>query len=192
MIFAHPQLSQQDFSRFVLDFLVFGNAFLEKRRSATGRVMKLETSPAKYTRRGVVERDYWWVPSFVQPHPFENGSVFHLMEPDINQEIYGMPEYLSAHNSAWLNESATLYRRKYYQNGAHAGYIMYVTDAAQSSTHVEAMRDAMRNSKGFGNFKNLFSTHPAENRTGLRLSRSARWQPKTTFLISKRSAKATC
>ncbi|HAN1999347.1 TPA: Presumed portal vertex protein, partial [Escherichia coli] len=26
----HPWLSQQDFSRFVLDFLVFGNAFLEK------------------------------------------------------------------------------------------------------------------------------------------------------------------
>jgi len=142
LIFAHPQLSQQDFSRFVLDFLVFGNAFLEKCMSATGRVMKLETSPAKYTRRGVVEGDYWWVPSFIQPHPFENGSVFHLMEPDINQEIYGMPEYLSALNSAWLNESATLYRRKYYQNGAHAGYIMYVTDAAQSSTDVEAMRDA--------------------------------------------------
>lgn len=165
----HPLLSQQDFSRFVLDFLVFGNAFLEKRMSATGRVMKLETSPAKYTRRGVVEGDYWWVPSFIQPHPFENGSVFHLMEPDINQEIYGMPEYLSALNSAWLNESATLYRRKYYQNGAHAGYIMYVTDAAQSSTDVEAMRDAMRNSKGLGNFKNLFFYAPSGKSDGIKI-----------------------
>uniref|UniRef100_UPI002FDD8B77 phage portal protein n=1 Tax=Atlantibacter hermannii TaxID=565 RepID=UPI002FDD8B77 len=139
------------------------------RRSATGRVMKLETSPAKYTRRGVVEGDYWWVPSFIQPHPFENGSVFHLMEPDINQEIYGMPEYLSALNSAWLNESATLYRRKYYQNGAHAGYIMYVTDAAQSSTDVEAMRDAMRNSKGLGNFKNLFFYAPSGKPDGIKI-----------------------
>ena len=58
----HPLLSQQDFSRFVLDFLVFGNAFLEKRMSTTGRVMKLETSPAKYTRRGVEDGAYWWVP----------------------------------------------------------------------------------------------------------------------------------
>lgn len=41
-----------------------------------------------------------------------------------------MQEHLSALNSAWLNESATLFRRKYDQNGAHAGYIMYVTDAA--------------------------------------------------------------
>ncbi len=46
----HPWLSQQDFSRFVLDFLVFGNAFLEKRYSTTGKVIRLETSPAKYTR----------------------------------------------------------------------------------------------------------------------------------------------
>ena len=60
--------------------------------------------------------------SLTQPHKFAPGSVFHLLEPDINQELYGMPEYLSALNSAWLNESATLFRRKYYQNGAHAGY----------------------------------------------------------------------
>lgn len=165
----HPLLSQQDFSRFVLDFLVFGNAFLEKRHSATGRVLKLEASPAKYTRRGVEEDTYWYVPTFTTPHRFETGSVFHLLEPDINQELYGMPEYLSALNSAWLNESATLFRRKYYQNGAHAGYIMYVTDAAQSSTDVEALREAMRSSKGLGNFKNLFFYAPNGKADGIKI-----------------------
>ena len=88
----HPLLSQQDFSRFALDFLVFGNAFLELRKSVTGRPLKLEASPAKYTRRGIEEDVYWWVPSFDQPHPFAPGSVFHLLEPDINQELYGKPE----------------------------------------------------------------------------------------------------
>ncbi|MEB7268164.1 Presumed portal vertex protein, partial [Escherichia coli] len=78
----HPWLSQQDFSRFVLDFLVFGNAFLEKRYSPTGKVIRLETSPAKYTRRGVEEDVYWWVPSFNEPTAFAPGSVFHLLEPD--------------------------------------------------------------------------------------------------------------
>lgn len=96
----HPWLSLQDFSRFVLDFLVFGNAFLEKRYSTTGKVIRLETSPAKYTRRGVEEDIYWWVPSFSEPTAFAPGSVFHLLEPDINQELYGLPEYLSALNSA--------------------------------------------------------------------------------------------
>lgn len=165
----HPMLSQQDFSRFVLDFLVFGNAFFEKRMSETGRVLKLEASPAKYTRRGVELDTYWYVPTFSNPHQFMSGSVFHLLEPDINQELYGMPEYLSALNSAWLNESATLFRRKYYQNGAHAGYIMYVTDAAQSSTDVEELRQAMRSSKGLGNFKNLFFYAPNGKADGIKI-----------------------
>ena len=51
------------------------------------------------------------------------------MEPDINQEIYGLPGYLSAIPSAFAQRSATLFRRKYYINGSHAGFIMYMTDA---------------------------------------------------------------
>jgi capsid portal protein len=48
---------------------------------------------------------YWWVPSYNQERQLD--SVIHLMEHDINQEVYGLPEYLAALNSAWLNESAT-------------------------------------------------------------------------------------
>lgn len=95
-----------------------------------------------------------------EPHQFAPNSVFHLIEPDINQELYGLPEYLSALNSAWLNEAATLFRRKYYQNGAHAGYILYMTDAAQSTSAVDRMRQAMRDTKGLGNFRNLFMYAP--------------------------------
>lgn len=51
-----------------------------------------------------------------QEHWFDPDSVFHLREPDPNQEIYGVPEYLSAMQSAWLNENATLFRRRYYKN----------------------------------------------------------------------------
>ncbi|MCX2865996.1 phage portal protein [Kluyvera cryocrescens] len=165
----HPLLSRQDFTRFALDYLVFGNAFIEERRGLTGKPLKLETSPAKYTRRGIKDDVYWYIQSYTQPHQFKAGSVFHLLEPDINQELYGMPEYLSALNSAWLNESATLFRRKYYQNGAHAGYIMYVTDAAQNSTDVEALRKAMRDSKGLGNFKNLFFYAPHGKPDGIKI-----------------------
>lgn len=156
----HPMLSQQQFSRYALDYIVFGNAFIEKRLSVTGQLLKLETSPAKYTRRGVEEDVYWFVENYISPHAFGQGDVFHLQEPDINQELYGLPEYLSALNSAWLNESATLYRRKYFLNGAHAGYVMYVTDPAQNSQDVTALRDMMTKSKGSGNFKNIFYHAP--------------------------------
>ena len=67
---------------------------------------------------------------------------FPLIEPDVNQELYGLPEYLSALNSAWLNEAATLFRRKYYQNGAHAVYFLYMIDPAQSSD-IERMRQGL-------------------------------------------------
>lgn len=87
-------MSQQEFSKFALDYLVFGNAFAELRRNG------LETTLAKFTRRGVNEGVYWFVNDWKEPHGFSAGSVFHLLEPDINQELYGLPEYLSALNSA--------------------------------------------------------------------------------------------
>ncbi len=135
----HPLLSQQAFSRFVQDYLVFGNAYLEKRTNRLGGVLALEPALAKFTRRGTDLDTYWFVQYGMntQPYEFTKGSVFHLMEPDLNQEVYGLPEYLSAIPSTLLNESATLFRRKYYLNGSHAGFIMYMTDAAQNQEDVK-------------------------------------------------------
>ncbi|MFV8808559.1 phage portal protein, partial [Yersinia enterocolitica] len=104
----HAMLSQQAFSRYALDYLVFGNAFLEVRRNQLGAPLRLDPSPAKYTRRGLEKDCYWFVQNWKDEHLFAAGSVFHLIEPDINQELYGLPEYLSGLNSAWLNEAATL------------------------------------------------------------------------------------
>ncbi|XYK67817.1 phage portal protein [Serratia nematodiphila] len=165
----HRLLSQQEFSRYALDYLVFGNAFLEVRKNQLGEPLRLQCSPAKYTRRGVEPETYWFVQDWKEPHQFAPRSVFHLIEPDINQELYGLPEYLSALNSAWLNEAATLFRRKYYQNGAHAGYILYMTDAAQSTSDVDRMRQAMRDTKGLGNFRNLFMYAPNGKPDGIKI-----------------------
>ncbi|RTF38324.1 phage portal protein, partial [Serratia marcescens] len=165
----HRLLSQQEFSRYVLDYLVFGNAYLEERQNRLGAPLQLKSSPAKYTRRGVERGAYWFVQDWKEAHRFKTGSVFHLIEPDINQELYGLPEYLSALNSAWLNEAATLFRRKYYQNGAHAGYILYVTDASQSTSDVDRMRKAMADTKGLGNFRNLFMYAPNGKPDGIKI-----------------------
>ena len=87
-----------------------------------------------------------------RPLQFDKGHVFHLMEPDVNQELYGVPQYLSALQSAWLNEAATLFRRKYYKNGSHAGFVFYMMDAAANTQDVDNLRQAMRDSKGPGNY----------------------------------------
>jgi PBSX family phage portal protein len=167
----HRLLSQQAFSRFVQDYLVFGNAYLELRTNRLGGPMELKPSLAKYTRRGVDLDTYWFVQygMGVDPYQFDTASVFHLLEPDINQEIYGLPEYLSALNSAWLNESATLFRRKYYQNGSHAGFIMYMSDAAASQTDVDNIRNAMKGARGPGNFRNLFMYSPNGKKDGIQI-----------------------
>lgn len=122
----HPLLSQQAFTRFAMDYLVFANTYLDKRTSRLGNTVKPESALAKFTRRGLDLVTYWYAHYDIKAEPYEfaKGSVFHLMEPDINQEIYGVPGYLSAIPSALLNESATLFRRKYYINGSHAGFII--------------------------------------------------------------------
>lgn len=89
----HRLLSQQAFARFVQDYLVFGNAYLEKRTNRLGGVLSLEPSLAKYTRRGIDLDTYWFVQygMTTQPYEFTKGSIFHLMEPDINQKSTGFP-----------------------------------------------------------------------------------------------------
>ncbi len=101
-----------------------------------------------------------------QSYVFISSSIFHLIDPDLNQKIYGLPEYLSAIPSALLNESATLFRRKYYINGRHAGFIMYMTYAAQNKENVNNIHQAMKTAKGPGNFRNLFIYSPNSKKGG--------------------------
>lgn len=165
----HRLLTREAFGKWALDFLTFGNAYLERQDSMTRRAMSLNPLLAKYMRRGAELDEYWQVHGWKQEHQFDAGSVFHLAEPDINQEIYGLPEYLGTLQSAWLNESATLFRRKYYNNGSHAGFILYMTDAGQNEGDIDALQDAMKGAKGPGNFRNLFIYAPGGKKDGLQL-----------------------
>ena len=149
-------LSRDAFKRMALDFLKFGNSYLEDRPSCSSMPLKYEHALAKYMLRGVELDTYFFVNAYQTVHHFDKGRMFHLMEPDVNQELYGVPQYLSALQSAWLNEAATLFRRKYYKNGSHAGFVFCMTDAAANTQDVENLRQAMRDSKGPGNFRNLF------------------------------------
>jgi PBSX family phage portal protein len=105
-----------------------------------------------------------------------------LMEHDLNQEIYGVPEYISGLQSAFLNENATLFRRRYYLNGSHAGFIMYVSDPAQSEADIEAMRKALKDSKGPGNFRNLFMYSPNGKKDGIQIIPISEVAAKDEFL----------
>jgi capsid portal protein len=141
-----PQLSRRAFAGMVQDYLVLGNAYVQEVRNRLGQLLRLDHALAKFTRRGLEPGEFWWVPGFRNEVAFEPGTVHQIMAPDINQEIYGLPEYLSALQSALLNENATLFRRRYFENGSHAGYILYATGAFADGD-VDAMREALKRSK---------------------------------------------
>ncbi|WP_434673731.1 phage portal protein [Pseudomonas sp. R1-15] len=165
----HKLLSRQTFEQFALDFLWCGNGYLEKRENMLRGALGLQPALGKYMRRGADLETYYQVRGWRDEHEFKRGTVYHQREADINQEIYGLPEWLPALQSALLNESATLFRRKYYNNGSHAGFIMYMTDAAQNEGDVDALRTALKSAKGPGNFRNLFMYAPNGKKDGIQL-----------------------
>lgn len=182
-------LSRSDFTRLALDLLVFGNMYGEQVRSRLGTLMKVEPALARYVRSGLNPDEYWWVHSTGEEKQFDQGSIVHIMEPDINQEIYGVPDYLGALQSVQLNESATLFRRKYYTNGSHAGFILYMTDAAQKQEEVDNLRKALKESKGPGNFKNLFMYAPSGKKDGIQIIPVSEVAAKDEFFNIKRASR---
>ena len=154
-----PLMSRSTFGRLVQGYLVFGNAYAEVRRTVLGGALRIGHSIARYTRPGIKPGQFWWVPGNVDATEFAADSVTAIMRPDVNQELYGVPEYLSALQSALLNEAATLFRRRYYLNGSHAGYILYATGDIDADD-VEKLKEALKASKGSGNFRNLLVHAP--------------------------------
>ena len=182
-------LPRTQLEKLVQDYLVFGNAFIEVVKNAFGGVIALRSPLAKYMRVGVDEGQFFQIVTGYEEYEFKKGSVLQLINPDINQEIYGVPEYLAALQSAFLNESATLFRRKYYLNGAHAGSIIYMTDPTQNKDDVEAIKQQLRQTKGTGNFKNLFVYMPNGKKDGLQVIPLSDAVAKDDFLNIKNASR---
>jgi PBSX family phage portal protein len=183
-----PLLSRKAFAGMVQDYLVLGNAYAHEIRNRLGGLLRLDHPLAKYMRRGMTPGQFWWVPGLKQEVEFEAGTVHQLMAPDINQEIYGLPEYLSALQSALLNENATLFRRRYFENGSHAGYILYATGEFTDGD-TDKMRDALKRSKGPGNFRNLFVHAPQGKESGMKILPIAEVGAKDEFLGIKNTTR---
>lgn len=161
--------------RLALDFLQMGNFFAEQVPNLGGRLLRYRHSPALYTRVGVEAGHYFWTrpgdfgSSPYGAHEFKTGAICHVQEPDVEQEIYGLPGWLAALQSGLLNENATLFRRRYYLNGAHAGFVFYLNEPTVSEKDANAIRDKLKAAKGVGNFKNLFIHAPSGKKDGVQI-----------------------
>jgi PBSX family phage portal protein len=182
-------LTRAELGKMAQDYLVFGNAYVETKRNTFGAPLRMVHAMARYTRRGVVDGQFWWVPGMKDAAPFPDGSVIQIMQPDVNQEIYGVPEYLSALQAALLNEAATLFRRRYYLNGSHAGYILYATGEIDNND-VDKLKEALRQSKGPGNFRNLMVHAPNGKEGSIKILPIAEAGAKDEFLGIKNATQA--
>jgi PBSX family phage portal protein len=150
-----PLLKKRDFRRFMADFLTFGNGYLQVVRNGFREVVAIKHLPALFMRRKEKIDEYCYKPKEFSDEGQVNyraGQVFHLTEYDVCQELYGLPQYIGALSSIWLNEDATLFRRKYYINGSHAGYLLYMNDPNLTSDQEKEIKEKLTNQ---GAFKNL-------------------------------------
>lgn len=186
-------LGRQAFEGLALDLITLGNAYAQRIDNIAGRAMAVERPLAKYMRRGVAPGAFFQVNTDygfgLSEFEFETDSVLQLMAPDLNQDIYGVPEYIGALQSTFLNEAATIFRRRYYENGSHAGFILYSTDAQIDQQDVDSLRTALRQAKGPGNFRNVFLHAPGGKKDGLQLIPISEVAAKDEFLGIKNTSR---
>lgn len=181
----HPLLSRQTFSALALDWFVFGNFYLEERKNRLGGRLPLRHCPAKYTRRGTDLDTYWFIRQWKDECPFETGSVCHVLNPDIHQEIYGMPEYMGALLSASLSHSADMFRKMYYENGSHAGCILYIGTSQVDDAGVKQIQQTLAGARNKGAFKNVVIHAPGGGKDGVQLMPFSQISAKDEFLNIK-------
>nr|DAK40547.1 MAG TPA: portal vertex protein [Caudoviricetes sp.] len=180
-------LSRSEFEKLAFNFLVTGNGYLELVRNRAGGVMQAENRLAVYMRRASDLRDFVylrnnWGSKFER---LPGRDVVHIMEPDLRQEIYGVPYYLAALSSIELNSAATKFRVRYYRNGSHAGFILYATDDKIDEAGWALVKQELRKAKGGGNFNNLLLRAPNGNPEGVKLIPIAEVGAKDEFLNIK-------
>lgn len=82
---------------------------------------------------------------------------------------FGNIAFIGGIHSARLNSEATIFRRRYYNNGAHLGFILYANDPNITGEVESEIKDKIEQSKGLGNFRNMFINIPKGDPEGVKL-----------------------
>jgi PBSX family phage portal protein len=154
----NPMIAHREARTAFKDFEVFDNAYFLAIRNFLGGINRYVRLPAINMRVGT-EDNYYLLNSNGSWTEYAAADIIHLNGGDIRQSIYGVPTYFSGINSIMLGEAATLFRLKYYKNGAHTGYILLTFDLEDDKA--EDIENAMKQSKGPGNHRSMFINMPA-------------------------------
>ncbi|AXO90245.1 phage portal protein [Pseudomonas parafulva] len=160
--------SAQTMSCAALDYMVFGEAYFLVHENFLGHVLELEHLPA-INMRVKVDGGFVMLLQNGQEEEYDQDEIVHIKDYDVEQNIYGIPDYLGGLQALLLNEAATLFRRRYYSNGAHAGYIFYTSDPNLSEEDEDNLRAQISASKGVGNFRSMFVNIPGGQENAIKI-----------------------
>lgn len=163
-----PYLPFADMMNACKDIVTFGHCYFQVFRNAFGAPLRLGHIAGQYTRRGKNNRFArinddesidWY-----KPH-----EVCQIRLYDPRQNLYGLPDYLSGIESALLSQDATQFRRRYYKNGMHMGFILYMTDPHMTPESEAMLAEALKKSRGVGNFSSMLINIPGGQEKGVQL-----------------------
>lgn len=149
----NPMIDRKEIRAAFQDYLVFENAYFLAIRNFLGGINRYVHVPAINMRVGT-DNNYWLLDNKGTMTEYAAQDIIHLKGTDVRQSIYGVPDYFAGVQSILLGEAATLFRRRYYQNGAHAGYIFATFDL--DDKEASAIEEAIANTKGPGNYRSMY------------------------------------
>ncbi|WP_019615494.1 phage portal protein [Psychromonas ossibalaenae] len=161
-------MTKQHMQSCVHDFLECGDAGILKLRNHFGQVVGLHPLPSMYLRKNK-KGDFWLLERDDKKRKYKKEDVIFIKQYDPVQQVYGGPDYLGCVQSALLSNDATTFRRRYYKNGLHMGFIFYASDPNLSKKDEEDLKEKMSSSRGVGNFRSMFVNIPNGKEKGIQL-----------------------
>lgn len=167
-------LSKIDMRALCLNLIQFGDVALLKIRNAFGQVVRLHVLSSLYMRvckdgnyKYLMKKSLYDTKSEI--YEYDKNDVIFIKLYDPMQQVYGSPDYVGGITSALLNYDATIFRRRYYSNGAHMGFILYSTDPDMTEEMEDEIAERIRDSKGVGNFRSMFVNIAGGHPDGLKV-----------------------
>ncbi|WP_408021835.1 phage portal protein [Spirabiliibacterium pneumoniae] len=169
-------LSKLDMRALCLNLVQFGDVGLLKIRNALGQVIRLHVLSSLYLRVGkdgnflyLLKKSLGNLDSPEDYYQYNAKDIIFIKLYDPMQQVYGSPDYVGGIQSALLNSESTTFRRRYFSNGAHMGFILYTTDPDLSEEMEDEIAKKISASKGIGNFRSMFINIPNGNPDGVKI-----------------------
>jgi Bacteriophage capsid portal protein len=151
-----PALDRITMRKVATDYMVFANAYLQRLYNLFGQVVGYAHLAAINMRRAKEDDQYIMLGVDGSLTKFAPGEVLHVKTYDVAQEVYGLPSYLGAIQSMLLQRTPRCFGGAITATARIWAIFFTARPPILDVDDENALREAMKQSKGVGNFRNLF------------------------------------